>query len=193
MATDLNVSTQATLGTQAQNTLSVESVTGLTVNAGPGSTAFSGVRRTKVTLSDLVVTIVNGTEYFGVKLFTFPLGSITVLNAGGSLTFTTTSALASTIASGATITWGLGTATASNVTLSSTMVNIVAITTATSSTTINVVNTATTGVLAVPINLNGTATANPCYFNVAVATGAADGTMDVNGTLWIDWIHGFAI
>jgi len=193
MATDYLVSTQATLGLQAANTLALESLTGVSIS---GTQVTGGIHLTKIKFSAYTPTITDALSYFGVKLFTFPLGEICFLAAGGSLTFTTTSTLSSTLNASVTCAWGLGSAAASNVTLSSTMVNIVGSTAFTSSATINVANTATTGVLAVPINYNGTATACPCYFNIGIPTNTdidGDATVEVNGEVTIAWFRVFTI
>jgi hypothetical protein len=186
-STTQQVGTQGTLGTISQNTIVLETLTGVSISSRKNK---GGRNVTSITFLDHSILITDALSYFGEKIFTFPEGLVAITAAVGSLTFTTTSILANTLNASVTCAWGFGSAIASNVTLSSTMVNIVGSTAFTSSATISVANTATTGVLAVPININGTATAVPCYFNVGIPTNTdidADATVLVNGTVTFEW------
>lgn len=144
------------------------------------------------TLSDVAQTVVNGTEYQSTKLFDFPQGRILVLGVLASLAQKTTSAIASTLNSGVTGAVALGTAAASNVSLTSTMVDLLPSTAFTSSTTINVAGTAVGAALAASAQFDGTSTAKSMYLNSAYATTTdvdADATQTWTGTITVTWIY----
>ena len=150
------------------------------------------VRQTKLTLSAVAQSVVNGTEYQSSKLYDFPEGAIQILGAYGSIAQTTTSTIATTLNSGVTGALALGTAAASATTLSSTMANVAPSIAFATSTVINVAGTAVTPFLAAPIILNGTGTAIDLYLNTAYATTGdvdADATQTLSGTLYITWIN----
>lgn len=163
---------------------------------------FDTFRKTTLTLTAMPMTITDALAYAGKKLYDFPAGRVKILSAIASLTFTTTSTIASTLNSGVTASWGLGSATASSTTLATTMQNMVPGSgetpkTFTSSTTINVAPATVTGFLAavsaaqLGAILDGTATAIDLFLNVAVPTGTdidADATLSVSGTITIHWI-----
>jgi hypothetical protein len=134
------------------------------------------------TLADVAQAVVNGTEYQGTKLFTFPEGRVNVLGVTASLAQKTTSALAGTLNASSTGAVALGTVTASNVSLTSTMVDLLPSTAFTSSATINVAGTAATAALASAAQFDGTGTAKDMYLNSAFAT-----TTDVDGNATMTW------
>lgn len=143
-------------------------------------------------LSDVAQTVVNGTEYQSTKLFDFPQGRILVLGVLASLAQKTTSAIAGTLNSGVTGAVALGTAAASNVSLTSTMVDLLPSTAFTSSTTINVAGTAVGAALAASAQFDGTSTAKSMYLNSAYATTTdvdADATQTWTGTITVTWIY----
>lgn len=145
---------------------------------------------TTLTLDNVPQTITNTTaEYAGTKIFDFPEGRIAVLGVTASLKQKTTSALATTIASGATGAIALGTATASATSLTGTMVDLLPSTAYTSSTTINVAGTAVGAALAATAQFDGTTTAKDVFLNTAIATGSADGTQTISGTIVISWLQ----
>lgn len=185
---DFLAGTQSSLGLQATNTLTVETITGITLS---NTKMEGGIHKSTFTFSGYVATITDALAYFGVKLATFPTGNLTILNAVSSLAFTTTSTLSSTLNASVVLNHGFGSAAASNITLATTMINIVGATAATSSATINVAGvTPAIGVLAVPININGTVTPSPLYWNIAVPTATdidGDATVQVDGTVTIAW------
>ena len=74
---------------------------------------FGSFNKTTLTLDNVAQSVVNGTEYQGTKLFTFPEGRILVLGTTATLKQKTTSALASTLNASSTGAIALGTATAS--------------------------------------------------------------------------------
>ena len=147
---------------------------------------------TTLTLDNVAQAVVNGTEYQGTKLYDFPQGRIHVLGVTATLQQKTTSALASTLNSGSTGAISLGTATASNVSLTGTMVDLLPSTAFTSSTTINVAGTAVSAALAAAAQFDGTSTAKDMFLNTAYATTTdvdADATQTISGTIVITWIN----
>ena len=144
------------------------------------------------TLTDLAQTVVNGTEYQGTKLYDFPQGRIFVLGVTASIAQKTTSDIATTLNSGVTGALGLGTATASNVSLTSTMVDLLPSTAFTTSATINVAGTAATAALAAAAQFDGTTTAKSMFINTAYATTTdvdADATQTLTGTVTVTWLN----
>jgi hypothetical protein len=168
--------------------------------------ALAGVSADTVKRGNFNVTTVTFTAYSlavndttpittggAVKIFDFPEGVVSILAAAGSLTFTTTSALAGTLNASVNCHWGVGSAaTADGADLTTTEQNIIPKTAFTSSATINVANTATRGVLAAPLSLDGAGTAIDAHLNVGVITNTdidADATVAVNGTIVIVWAN----
>lgn len=168
-----------------------------TVGAAAGSgvvaTEFGAgvLRHTRLTLTALAQAVVNGTEFQGTKVYDFPEGRILILGVTMSLAETTTSAIATTLNSGVTGALGLGTVAASNVSLTSTMVDLMPTTAFLTSTTINVAAAAATGALAVAAQFDGTTTAKDMFLNSAFATTTdvdADATMTWTGTIDFTWV-----
>ena len=161
-------------------------VSGLTA-----SNVISGIeQQTTFTLSDLAQAVVNGTEYQGTKLFTFPEGRIYITGAVAHIAQKTTSDLTSTLNASVTGAVSVGTATASSTTLNSTMADVIPSTAFTSSATINVAGTAVNGVLASPAVFDGTTTAKSLYLNTAYATTTdvdADATQTLTGYVTVTW------
>lgn len=153
---------------------------------------FGPLTQTTLTLSNVAQTVTNGTEYQSTQIYDFPAGRLLVLGVTATLQQKTTSAIASTINSGVTGAISLGTAAASNVSLTSTMVDLLPSTAFTSSTTINVAGTAVTAALAASAHFDGTATAKDMYLNTAYATTTdvdGNGTQTISGTIVITWIN----
>jgi len=135
----------------------------------------------------------------GVKLYTFPKGLIEPLGGASSLVITTTSAIASTLNSGVTVSVGFGTAQVSSATLATTMQNFIpgsgaSVANFTSSTTINVAPTAWKGVSAQTVKgfVDGTTTAAALYLNIGVPTATdidADATVSITGEALINWMN----
>lgn len=177
-----------TAGTAALADMTVETAVAATVSKV--TNASSGIRRTILTLTDLAQAVVNGTEYQGTKLVTFPEGRILVLGVLSTLAQKTTSAILTTLNSG-TGAVSLGSVTASATTLSATMVDLAPSTAFTSSATINVAGTAVSPVLAAAAQFNGTSTALAMFLNSAYATTTdvdADATQTWTGTIQITWV-----
>lgn len=145
---------------------------------------------TTLTLADVEQAVVNGTEYQGTKIYDFPEGRMLVLGVTATLQQKTTSTIASTLNASVTGAISLGTATASNVSLTGTMVDFLPSTAFTSSATINVAGTAVTAALAASAQFDGTGTAKDLYLNTAYATTTdvdADATQTISGTVRIVW------
>ena len=154
------------------------------------SEQFGAFNYTRLTLDNVPQAVVNGTEYQGTKIYTFPEGRILVLGVTATLRQKTTSALASTLNASSTGAIALGTAAASNVSLTSTMVNLLPSTAFTSSATINVAGTAVSSALAASAQFDGTTTAIPVYLNTAYATTTdvdGDATQTISGTVNLIW------
>lgn len=151
-----------------------------------------GYIQTTLTLDNVAQSIVNGTEYQGTKIYDFPECRMYVIGAVATLRQKTTSTLASTLNASVTGAIGLGTATASSTTLSTTMQDIIPTTAFTSSATINVAGTAVTAVLAAAAFFDGTGTAKDLYLNTAFATTTdVDGnaTQTISGSVIITWCN----
>ena len=152
---------------------------------------FGALNYVKLTLDNVTQTVVNGTEYQGTKIYTFPEGRILVLGVTATLKQKTTSALASTLNASSTGAIALGTATASNVSLTSTMVDLLPSTAFTSSATVNVAGTAVSAALAASAQFDGTTTAKSMYLNTAYATTTdvdGDATQTISGTINIVFV-----
>lgn len=161
------------------------------------------VRKTVFTLTAMPITLTDALAYVGQQLYDFPAGNIRFLDCVATITVTTTSALASTLNSGATVSWGVGTATASSLTLATTMMNAMpgsgeAVNTFTSSTTVNVAAAADNGILAHTATARGLSgadgTSTPVdlflNFGVAAASISGDATITVTGTIELTWVNG---
>jgi hypothetical protein len=154
--------------------------------------AFGPFVQSTFTLANVSQSVVNGTEYQGTKLFTFPQCRVSVLGVTATLQQKTTSAVASTINAGSTGAVGLGTATASATTLATTMVDLLPSTAFTSSTTINVAGTAVSAALAAAAQFDGTGTAKAMFLNSAYATTTdvdGNGTQTFSGTIVVTWAN----
>jgi hypothetical protein len=185
----------------ANNTVgTVVALAGLTVEEA----GFGAMRQTTLTFSNVSLTLTDALAYLGTKIYDFPEGRIHVFDCTASLTFTTASAIATTLNSGVTVQWGIGSATASATTLATTMQNFMPGSgetpkTFTSSTTINVAPATATGILAavsaaqLAAKIDGTSTAADVFLNLAVGTGTdidGDATILVNGTILLTWVNG---
>ncbi len=154
-------------------------------------------RQIKLTLRNVPLTITDANAYGSVLLATMPEGFVTLLGGvAKNLTFTTTSAISTTLNSGVTVQWGIGTVAVAATTLLGTTMNIVPGTdrapqTFVSSTTISVAPAAVSGSLFDADVFDGSTTAIPIYLNVAVPTGGdidGDATLKVSGTITLTFI-----
>jgi hypothetical protein len=152
---------------------------------------FGPLYQLTFTLDNVPQNVVNGTEYQGTQIYTFPEGRINVLGNTATLQQKTTSAIASTLNSGVTGAIALGTATASNVSLTSTMVDLLPSTAFTTSTTINVPGTAVSAALAAAAQFDGTSSAKAMFLNTAYATTTdvdANATQTISGTIRLTYL-----
>jgi hypothetical protein len=161
----------------------------------PGPTGPDVVQQLTLTLAALPITIGDTApvaQCGSVKILTFPEGRLRVLDCTvANLLITTTSAIASTLNSGVTGQFGLGSVAASTVTLATTALTFApgtgqTPTAWTSSTVINVPPAVMNSVLAATVNLDGTTTAIPVFLNLSVTTATdidADATVAVSGTI----------
>jgi hypothetical protein len=160
------------------------------------------IRMTEFTLNACAFAISNAVaanQFTSQQIYTFPQGKILCLGTVSALTETTTTAPASTLNSNAgALTYGLGTAAASNVTLATTMINFLAGTgqTVPTITPSSAINTATAlfthHTLAAPIPIDGSVTPNPLFLNFAVPVdGDLDGdcTFTISGTIIVMWCN----
>ena len=160
-----------------------------------GSQTVAGMRTTVLTLNGLAVTVADttpGTQSGGTKIYTFPKCKFTRLGATAkSLLLTTTSAIATTLNSGVSCRYGVGTTVGTNATLATTEQDIVQVTTFTSGTTINVAPAAVTGYGIGVFTMLDFTTTSDAYFNISVPGATdidADATVAVSGVITINWI-----
>jgi hypothetical protein len=174
--------------TAAKASLGTASGTGVAISErGP---LGSPLRTTVITLTAFQQAITDALAYGSTKIYTFPEGVIQVVGTVASVQFTVVTAN-TTINDSGSLTWSLGTVAASNITLSSTMVNILPKTTKALPATNATQGTASNAFLAAPTNLDGSATPLPVYINFGFETNTdidADGTLQVDGTITITWI-----
>lgn len=176
----------------------VVAISGLTCN----ESSIGAVRCTQLVFDSVEITITDALAYVGTKIYDFPAGIIRVLDAAASFTLTTTSDIASTLNSGVTVNWSVGTVTASNATLATTMIDILpgssgTLPAFTSSTTISVASAQDDDYLKhadaqdAGAIWNGISTAKDMYFNLAVPTATnidGDATVEVDGILTVYWL-----
>lgn len=152
---------------------------------------FGALTQLVLTLDNVPQAVVNGTEYQSSLIYTFPEGRINVLGVTATLQQKTTSTLASTLNASSTGAISLGTAAASNVSLTGTMVDLLPSTAFTSSATINVAGTAVSAALAASAQFDGTSAAKAMYLNTAYATTTdVDGnaTQTISGTITLTFV-----
>lgn len=148
--------------------------------------------QTVFTITDLPQSVINATEFQSSKIYDFPGGRILAQGTTMTIAQTTTSELSSTLNASSTGALGLGTAAASNVALTSTMVDLMPTTAFTSSAIIDVAGTAVSSALVASAHLDGTTTAKDIYLNTAYATTAdvdADATQTISGTFTVSWVN----
>lgn len=175
-----------------------------TVGAGTVPAAVSGTvsvaeygdgtfHKTVLTLTDVPVTMRDTEQGGGVQIYDFPVGSVLRLGASGTIGVTTTSELASTLNTGVTCNWGVGSVTQANATVATTEQDFVNVTAFTASATIDVAGADATGAgIGVVTPLDGTSTAINAFLNLAVAGATdidADATVTVTGTINIAWMN----
>lgn len=180
--------------TQAED---AEETTTVGVGAKSGATVTateteSVVHRTVLTLTDTPLTVTDALAYASTKIYDFPAGRVAILGCTASMAFAVTSARAGTINDDAAMDWAVGTAAASNVTLATTMVDLIPKQDHTLDATDDEYTTAQGAALAAAAQFDGTSQAVDAYLNVSFPTGTdidADGTMTVTGTVTLTWIN----
>lgn len=166
----------------------LEDVTGLSAF---NTTNDGIIHQTVFTLTDVAQAIVNGTEYQGTKLFTFPQGRINVLGVLCSMKQKTTTALDTTLNASSTGAFSLGTVEAASTTLATDKVDLLPSTEFTSSATVNVAGSVFKNALAAAAQFDGTTTAIAMWMNSAFATTTdVDGnaTQKFTGTITVTWV-----
>ncbi len=150
------------------------------------------VHKTVLTLAAFQQAITDALAYGSSKLYDFPEGRILVLGATSSLAFAVTTDRATTINDSASLTWALGSAAASNITLSATMVDLLPKTTKALAGAVDAFTTASTAALAASAQFDGTGTAKDAYLNFGFETNTeidGNGTLSVSGTITIAWMN----
>ena len=174
------------------NTAGAGTVAAVTVSAAEyGDGVF---HQTVLTLTAAPVTMRDTEQGGGLKIYTFPKGRILFLGGSGQITTTTTSAIATTLLTGKTCNWGIGTTTQANGTLATTEQDLLQVAAWVSSTVINVapaISTAGKG-SAILAPYAGISTATAAFLNLAVAAaGDIDGnaTTITTGTITLTWAN----
>ena len=150
------------------------------------------VHKTVLTLAATPLAITDANAYGSQQLYDFPEGRILVLGCTASIQFAVTSERASTINDDAAFDWALGTVAASNVTLGTTMVDLLPKVDKTLDATDDELHTASTGALAASAQFDGTGTAKEMHLNGSFPTGTdidGDGTMTATGTVTVTWVN----
>lgn len=154
-----------------------------------GSGSF---RKTVLTLTDTPITVTDALAYAGLKLYDFPAGRILLLGTTVSLAFGVTTTRASTINDNAAMDFSLGSVTASNVTLATTMLDILPKVDKTLDGAVAAYTTAVGGALAASAQFDGTTTPLDLFLNVSFPTTTdidADGALKVQGTITLHWVQ----
>lgn len=154
-----------------------------TVNASAtlttGREGNGGLRSTVLTLTAQTVTASAANDYGSLLLFTFPASQILLLGIAVNLA-TTQSGFAAN--NGTDVTFALGSAAASNTSLTSTMVDLVA-STAGTGTTAGTLAATTTPTEAPKYKAASTAV----YLNISDAVTTGTGTLTCTGTVKVLW------
>jgi hypothetical protein len=153
---------------------------------------FGSFHVTTLNLEAARVSVTDANAYGGTQIYDFPEGRILVLGVTGSIRWAVTSTRASTINDNASLTWSVGTATASNATLATTMVDLLPKTTKVLAAATTAYNTASTAALAASAHFDGTGTAKDAFLNAAFETGTdidGDGTLAATGNVTICWVQ----
>lgn len=162
-------------------------------------------RKVLLTLTNTVLSLTDALAYVGLKIYDLPAGRLRIIDCVTNLTFTTKTAIATTLNSGVTVSHGIGSVIASSITLATTMMNMMpgsgeSVKSFTSGTTIDVANTSVRGVLAAvaaaqvgAILDGGAGSPVDVYLNIGVPTVTdidGDATVWVNGTIELTYING---
>ena len=168
----------------------VQAVTGL--SAVERGAPDGSIHQTTLRFDGVPVTVADTAQGVGTKIYAFPAGRILILGATGTLAMTTTSVLASTLKTGVSCRWGLGTTTQANATLATTEQDLIPVTTVTASATINISGATANAALAASAQFDGTATSKNAFLNVSVVTATdidADATVLLSGFATMTWVN----
>lgn len=149
------------------------------------------IRRTVLTLADRALAVTSALKYAGTKIYDWPLGRILILGCVAELKFGVTSVRADTINDNAAMDWSLGTVTASNVTLATTMLDIAPKADHTLDGAVAAYTAYVNSQLAASAQFDGTGTAKDLFLNVSFPTATdvdADGTLKVSGVIDLHWV-----
>jgi hypothetical protein len=152
---------------------------------------FGSFHKTTINLNAARVSVTDTNAYGSLKVLDFPEGRVLVLGATASIRWAVTSARAGTINDNAEMDWSVGSAAASNVTLATTMVDMIPKVDKTLDGAAAAYTTASTGALASSAQFDGTGTALDAYLNVSFPTTTdidADGTLAADGRIVICWV-----
>lgn len=158
----------------------------------PRESGYHPIHQTVLQFTAQPITITDALQYIGLQVYSFPAAHwLFLLKCSAKFTFTTTSAISTTLNSGVTGAWSMGSVTASSTTLNSTMADFIASTAWTSGTVINTANTATTGTLTTSVHFGDGAATKALFLNLAIAGATdidADATVAVDGVVVLTWI-----
>jgi hypothetical protein len=165
----------------------VVEVDGLSVT----DTGVGEVRKTVFTFDSMELTVTDALAYASQQIYDFPAGRILILGATGSLEWAVETAR-TTINDDASLTWSVGNAAASNITLAGTMINILPKATKVLAADTNEFNTPSTNALVASAQLDGTGTALDAFLNVGFETNTqidGDGLLLVSGSITVTWVN----
>jgi hypothetical protein len=154
------------------------------------TTGRGGSFSTVFTFNAMQLPVTDALAYAGLKIFDFADGKIRIVGGTARMQFAVLTARAATINDNASLTWGLGTVTASSITLATTMQNIIPVTTRTLDGATTALSTASTADVVAAATFDGTTTAIDLFLNVAFATNTdidADGTLAITGKITLRW------
>lgn len=169
---------------------------GIGAAAGTGNVATEAlgiVNRTTLTLTDLTIAVTDSLAYAGQKIYDFPAGRILLLGCVSYLKWGVTTDRTSTINNNASLTYGIGSATASNATLASAMIDMHPKTTEVLDGAAAAYTAQVGAALAAAAQFDGASSgAIDAFLNVGFETGTdidADGTLKVSGTIVFTWLN----
>lgn len=166
--------------------LGVETSNGARCTASTGVSISSKARpisREVMTLTSLVVSCTAANDYGGTKLVDLPTGNVIFLGAVCDLTVTVSGFATNTLAA---TNFGVGTATASNATLSGAMQDVIPVTAGTGAGATGTVKL-NSGIL--EIGEVGIPGAKALYMNVAAPVTAGTATATISGTIEVFYLE----
>lgn len=153
--------------------------------------ASGGYHSTYLTLADTQIAVTDANAYGGTQILDFPEGRIYVIGCIAELQFGVIGTRASTINNSSTIDWGIGTATASNVTLATTMIDLAPAVDEQAVGDDSAYGAVGSSVLAAAAFFDGTGTAKDAFLNVAFSDNTdidGNGILKVQGSILITWL-----